>query len=360
MKIQNINIQDYKVFKNFNINFLNTENEVLDLVVLAGINGSGKTTLFEFITDIINYDDSNVDGSIELNTEELTLNHYNLPKILNFRGHISHKLNELYAEKAVEVGEVLWKKIIYFKVSVNQKEKVIKQIKNFIDMIKDNNEELTIKAANQKAVNEINSIFDGLVLKTKFKGISKDIKRDILFENDVKEDIKLDELSTGEQQLFIRALSLKMMGLQDSIILIDEPEISLHPNWQNHILRVYQNIAKDGDNQLIIATHSPQIVSSAPNESLRVLVKNGTDIEVKSFDKSYGAEIEEVLADFMDTKYLRTPEVAKKVQKMWDCLHNQDLDNFEKVYKELVNILDLNDKDLVLARLEKAKQLSLK
>jgi len=167
-------------------------------------------------------------------------------------------------------------------------------------MIKDNNEDLTIKEANKKAVDEINSIFDGLDLKVRFKGISKDINRDILFSNNIKDDIKLDELSTGEQQLFIRALSLKMMELKDSIVLIDEPEISLHPNWQNQILKVYQNILKGNNNQLIIATHLPHIISSTPNESLRVLIKN-EKIEVRKYN-SYGYEIEEVLQDIMGTK----------------------------------------------------------
>jgi len=64
------------------------------------------------------------------------------------------------------------------------------------------------------------------------------------------------------------------MDLKDSVILIDEPELSLHPNWQNHILRVYKNIANQGNNQLIVATHSPQIISSTPNQSLRILIKN--------------------------------------------------------------------------------------
>jgi predicted ATP-dependent endonuclease of OLD family len=169
-----------------------------------------------------------------------------------------------------------------------------------------------------------------LDLNTKFKGISKSINREIIFENETRDDIKLDELSTGEQQLFIRALNLKMMDLKDSVILIDEPELSLHPNWQNQILKIYQNIANQGDNQLIVATHSPQIISSTPNQSLRILIKNGKNIEVKQVDNSYGIEIDEVLQDLMGTKYLRTPPIAKEIKRMWNYLNSGDLNNFEK------------------------------
>jgi predicted ATP-binding protein involved in virulence len=371
LKIEKIKISSYKVLQNFEIDFTDKDGNILNTIVLAGVNGSGKTTVLELIKDSFdlefrfNTDDDCI--NFDINDNRDVLNYISIkPKYFDdtnrrsFNSNWTRSLQVSVTPIFKKYFELLKSQIIYFKVFENKKEIVISQIKNFIDLIKDTNEDLTIKQANQKAVDEINSIFDGLDLKTKFKGISKDINRDILFENDIKDDIKLDELSTGEQQLFIRALSLKMMDLKDCVILIDEPEISLHPNWQNQILKVYMNIAKAGNNQLIIATHSPQIISSTPNESLRVLVKNAKDIEVKSFDKSYGAEIEEVLQDLMGTKYLRTPEIAKQINTMWDYLNSEDLENFEKIYNELESILDLNDKDLVLARLEKAKILSCK
>lgn len=344
MKIERIKLKDYKVLQNFEIDFRNNDGKILDTIVIAGINGSGKTT----VLDVINSYQTNL-----LQDNDFIYYTFEENKFYKVTNDVSD--ND-------ELSFHYWnqRKIKYLKVNENPKDLIISQIKNFIDMIKDQNEDMTIKQANLKAVDEINIIFDGLDLKTKFQGISKDMNRDILFKNDIKEDIILDELSTGEQQLFIRALSLKMMDLKDSIILIDEPEISLHPNWQNHILRVYQNIAKVGNNQLIIATHSPQIISSTPNESLRILVKDGKDIKVKTYANSYGAEIEEVLQDIMDTKYLRTPKIAKKIENMWSAIKSKDIKLFDTLYGELKNILDLNDKDLVLARLEKARVLSQK
>ena len=335
MKIESIELKDYKVLQNFKIDFRDSDGEILDTIVLAGVNGSGKTTLLNFIL---------------YKFERINDKSYNLSDIWD-KNHL-----EINNFKHIDLN----KRIVYLKVNETPKNLIIDQIKDFIDMIKDQNEDIIVKKANQKAVDKINSVFEGLDIKTKFQGISKDIKRDILFCNDIKDDIKLDELSTGEQQLFIRALSLKMMDLKDCIILIDEPETSLHPNWQNHILRVYQNIAKAGDNQLIIATHSPQIISSTPNESLRVLVKDGKYIKVKTYDNTFGAEIEEVLQDIMGTKYLRTPQIAVKIKNMWDAINSKNIELFDSLYQELENILDINDKDLVLARLEKARVLSRK
>lgn len=344
MKIEQIKLKDYKVLQNFEIDFRDSDGKILDTIILAGINGSGKTTVLNVIKNHNTnkfYDEDFIYYTISDKTFYKSTNNVNGLSEISFFENLKNK-------------------IIYLKVNETPKNLIVDQIKNFIDMIKDKNEDLTIKEANQKAVDEINSIFSGLDLKTKFQGISKDINRNILFSNDIKDDIKLDELSTGEQQLFIRALSLKMMGLKDSIILIDEPETSLHPNWQNHILKVYQNIAKEGNNQLIIATHSPQIISSAPNKSLRVLVKNGKNIEVKTYDKNYGAGIEEVLQDIMGTEYLRTPKIAKMIKDMWEAVHSKDMELFDSIYNELEKTLDVNDNELVLARLEKVRVLSKK
>lgn len=323
MKIKKIKINSYKVLQNFEINFTDKDGNILDIVVIAGVNGSGKTTILELIQNSFsaNFRFDNHDDYID------------------------------FIEKDA-------RKLVYFRVFDNPKEFVISKIKDFLDYIREYNEDLTIKESNIKLKDQINSIFDGLDLKTKFKGISKDIKREVIFENDIRDNIKLDELSTGEQQLFIRALSLKLMDLKDSLILIDEPELSLHPNWQNHILRVYQNIANQGNNQLIVATHSPQIISSTPNQSLRILIKNGKNIDVKQIDHSYGVEIEEVLQDLMGTKYLRTPQIAKDINRMWNYLNSGDLDNFETIYDNLEQILDMNDKELLLARFKKARLMS--
>ncbi|MFK5975864.1 MAG: AAA family ATPase [Sulfurovum sp.] len=50
MKLRSLHIEDYKLFKDFDIDFLDLDDKPLPIVVLAGVNGSGKSTLLEFIT----------------------------------------------------------------------------------------------------------------------------------------------------------------------------------------------------------------------------------------------------------------------------------------------------------------------
>ena len=47
---------------------------------------------------------------------------------------------------------------------------------------------------------------------------------------------------------------------KDSLILIDEPELSLHIAWQEEFLRDLKRIASVSSFDVLIATHSPQII----------------------------------------------------------------------------------------------------
>ena len=91
----------------------------------------------------------------------------------------------------------------------------------------------------------------------------------------------LDKLSTGEKQIVFRAgfLLRDLAALQSSVVLIDEPELSLHPDWQARIVGFYKNLLTDGEGncpQMIIATHSPFIVHGAGNSKVIILEKNDT------------------------------------------------------------------------------------
>lgn len=70
-------------------------------------------------------------------------------------------------------------------------------------------------------------------------------------------DIKT--LSSGERQILILFTYLKFYNKQRSIFIIDEPELSLHPKWQEDFLEAVRRLTPVGT-QLMIATHSPIIV----------------------------------------------------------------------------------------------------
>ncbi|WP_133153049.1 AAA family ATPase, partial [Vibrio splendidus] len=80
-----------------------------------------------------------------------------------------------------------------------------------------------------------------------------------------KHKVKIEYLSSGEMQLLIIISNMIFCKNQNKgmIIIVDEPEISLHIRWQEILISTLRTIQKDA--QLIFATHSPDIISE--NES---------------------------------------------------------------------------------------------
>ena len=73
-------------------------------------------------------------------------------------------------------------------------------------------------------------------------------------------EIPIRKLSSGEQNLLVLCHNL-VFGLDDrNILLIDEPENSLHMAWLQNLLDDYIKIAKITGCQIIIATHSPAFI----------------------------------------------------------------------------------------------------
>jgi len=74
--------------------------------------------------------------------------------------------------------------------------------------------------------------------------------------------LRLAALSSGEQHELVLLYQLLFRTKENSLILIDEPELSLHVAWQKQILRDLQRIAELASLDVLIATHSPQIIEN--------------------------------------------------------------------------------------------------
>ena len=73
--------------------------------------------------------------------------------------------------------------------------------------------------------------------------------------------LELTRLSSGEQHLLVLVYEMLFTDKARSLILLDEPEISLHVEWQLAFLEDLQKITAVASHQVLIATHSPQIVN---------------------------------------------------------------------------------------------------
>ncbi|MFK4789256.1 AAA family ATPase [Microbacterium sp. ZW T5_56] len=75
--------------------------------------------------------------------------------------------------------------------------------------------------------------------------------------------IDLDSLSSGEQHEIILMFDLLFNVPPGALVMIDEPEISLHVVWQLAFIPDVQRIAELGGFRFIVATHSPQIINDS-------------------------------------------------------------------------------------------------
>jgi predicted ATP-binding protein involved in virulence len=69
------------------------------------------------------------------------------------------------------------------------------------------------------------------------------------------------DLSSGEQQEVVMLYELLFRVQPNTLVLIDEPELSLHVVWQQEFLNDLEKIVAWQKIQVIIATHSPQIIN---------------------------------------------------------------------------------------------------
>ena len=72
--------------------------------------------------------------------------------------------------------------------------------------------------------------------------------------------ITTEDLSSGEQHELIMFYDMLFRVAPGSLVLIDEPEISLHVAWQRQFLDDMERVSNVSGTRLIIATHSPQII----------------------------------------------------------------------------------------------------
>lgn len=78
-------------------------------------------------------------------------------------------------------------------------------------------------------------------------------------------------LSSGEQNELILFYKLIFNSQKNDLILIDEPELSLHISWQNKFIEDIKDIISINGLSVVIATHSPDIIGE--NWNLRVELK---------------------------------------------------------------------------------------
>lgn len=389
VKVKKIKFNDHKFLGDLEVDFCDEIGKPLNTIVIIGENGAGKTTLLKTIFYMMHgennrYGENVLHLVINKNEESLISGEFIDSSMI--RDWEETKSNNFVFEE-VDTVDVIDTKVIFMptEINFNDLHKVdyrFRLKKNFLNVIDQNfikdipslianriqseiykNDELPVKESVKKICEEINSIFDSMDLEVRLIGISKNEDNNPLFEDKSGNQFDIESLSSGEKQLFLRALSLKFLNANNSIILIDEPEISLHPQWQQKIISVYENIGEN--NQLIIATHSPHVVGDIESKQLRIIRRHKDKVFIvdnERLNETYGHSIENILKDTMKLDNVRNEDISGKLIKAKELLSNDlyEIEEFKEIYNYLRKYLGDLDKDIMLLNLEMSRRKGVK
>lgn len=136
-------------------------------------------------------------------------------------------------------------------------------------------------------------------------------------------DIDFSDMSSGEKQIFSTFVKIAANIKKNSLILLDEPELSLHPRWQQQYISVLKNIFKNySTSHMIIATHSHFIISDLnPNSSTISFMKIIVDEKYKRILEeipfsTFGWSAENILYNVFELRTSRNKYFNAEVERL--------------------------------------------
>lgn len=158
--------------------------------------------------------------------------------------------------------------------------------------------------------------------------------------------IASEEMSSGEFAMLSMVLSISTAASDShTLILIDEPELSLHPNWQMTIIDNLDRALKDQVCHLLIATHSHMLVSDLPMNRSSVSQwekdDDGNLIANRIGENTYGWSAEEVLLKVFKTATDRNRYFGERIAKLLEQMGNDTISK-EAVADELTELQEIS------------------
>lgn len=328
MYIEKLQIHKYRVLEDIEIRFQPPNGETADpetgnvVNIIAGVNGSGKTTLLkavvEYLHDPCYFEVTKKYGRLFLKRmdlyepEDCQRTYFFISQKMqnNGKSSVKEKSQLIYmpAELNFSYKHSYFLDLTYEFLRQIRSDQLLGNAEFYIKEFIIAKERMSTESDPEKrsawAVEEFNKTFLDANLLTRLVNLDANQMNRPVFANPRGELVTIDQLSDGEKQLYGRVIALMMLEPQDSIILIDEPEIALHPAWQQKIMKIYSRIGKN--NQFIVATHSPQIIANTPYQNLILLRKNeqGKIEPLYPSEPPTGVDVNSILTEIMGVEEL--------------------------------------------------------
>jgi predicted ATPase len=129
---------------------------------------------------------------------------------------------------------------------------------------------LEIESKTYPTFEEFLEVVNGFLTRKRIAGVSSTSFRVQVVGEDGQK-FSLDELSSGEKQILLFLAEVQRRIRRGSLLLIDEPEIHLHPAWQARLVGALTDLCRKYDTQMIITTHSEVVARSVYEHELVLL-----------------------------------------------------------------------------------------
>lgn len=342
MKIRRVQWKDHPTLGNLVLDFLNTSSgQPFQTIIFAGENGVGKSTVLEELSSFLNlgsfekfdyieyavneavykaipasdgtthpnfFDVINPDGTTQKirsdknnNPEQLREN----PLDLRYYGCVFSKARSDYKTQKITSTSTSVLDAEKYDADTSDDFTSLKQL--LVDVVNQDNADYAY--ANRllgptpstwsdfyltSKLYRFKNSFDTFFERLAFDKVKDDVgEKTIMFIKNGK-SIPIDRLSTGEKQIVFRGIYLLRNSgiLENAAVMIDEPELSMHPKWQERILQYYMGLFSSVNGlqkaQLFFATHSDHVLKHAladrANNLVIVLKHDGQNVNATKID----------------------------------------------------------------------------
>lgn len=128
------------------------------------------------------------------------------------------------------------------------------------------------------------------------------------------------------------------------VIMIDEIDLHLHPQWQQTIISdlntIFPNI------QFIVSSHAPAVINSVQKEQIRILDNGNIYIPAA---QTYGRDANSILREVMKVSE-RPTDITQRLGEFYAYMDDKKYEEADKVLTEIEDIVGTTDPDIAAAR----------
>ncbi len=142
-----------------------------------------------------------------------------------------------------------------------------------------------------------------------------------LFDKNTNESFDFDHLSEGEKQLIAVIGAIRLTNLRDNLILLDEPDTHLNPQWSWEYPEMLDNAfdkSQKAQSTILLATHDPVVISGLIRQ--QIFLANSVGSECSSFNRPYRNPRGQGIANLLcSSEFFGLPSsLDKKTQVLMD------------------------------------------